>query len=182
VVELARRLIGTTFLVDGVGGVVVETEAYRADEPASHSHRGPRPRNAAMFGPAGRLYVYRSYGLHWCVNIVGGDAPGSAVLLRALAPTTGCEAMAVRRGLADPRRLCSGPGKLAAALGITGERDGAPVDGEGVALIDREADPAVVAGPRIGITKAADLPWRFGLAGSRYLSRPFPRHDTGVPA
>lgn len=173
VVELAERLVGATFLVDGVGGMVVETEAYRADEAASHSHRGLTPRNAAMFGPVGRLYIYRSYGLHWCVNLVGGEAPGAAVLIRALEPTTGLDPMAARRGVTDPRQLCSGPGKLAAALGVTRALDGSAVNQGGIALIDRTAEPAVVRGPRVGISRAADLPWRFGLAGSRFLSRPF---------
>jgi DNA-3-methyladenine glycosylase len=175
VVELAQALIGTRFLVDGVGGCVVETEAYRADEAAAHSFRGPTPRNAAMFGPPGRLYVYRSYGLHWCVNIVGGDQPGSAVLLRAIEPEVGLAAMVRRRALTDVHRLCSGPGKLAAALAITGALDGAVLNAGSVQLLARTEPAAIVTGPRIGITKAADLPWRFGLAGSRFVSRAFPR-------
>jgi DNA-3-methyladenine glycosylase len=169
--ELARALIGTVLTVDGVGGAVVETEAYRRDDPASHSFAGPTRRNAAMFGPPGRAYVYRSYGIHWCFNVVcGPPGSGQAVLLRALEPLAGLEAMAKRRRLHDPRLLCAGPGRLAEALGITIALDGA----------DLLAPPfvwapgprhAVAAGPRIGISKAADRPWRFCAMGSRFLSR-----------
>lgn len=173
VVDLARALIGCTLLVDGTGGVIVETEAYHAGDPASHSFAGPTRRNAAMFGPAGHAYVYRSYGLHWCLNVVGGAERGAAVLLRALAPTYRIDAMAARRGTADPRLLCSGPGRLCAALGVTGALDGLPLDVPPFRLLAGNAH-AVVAGSRIGITKAADEPWRFGLADSRFLSRRFP--------
>ena len=182
VVTLARLLIGATLLVDGVGGIIVETEAYRPDDPASHSFRGPTDRTAAMFASRGHIYVYRSYGLHWCLNLVGGDLTGSAVLLRALQPTHGLDRMRERRGLADERRLCGGPGRLTQALGITRALDGAALDQPPFQLFAPEGEPAVVAGPRIGITKAVEQPWRFGLAGSRYLSRPFPRDQAGAPA
>lgn len=173
VLDLARALVGCTLTVDGVGGVIVETEAYHAADPAAHSFAGRTARNAAMWGPAGRAYVYRIYGIHWCLNIVGGAEAGAAVLIRALAPTHGLDAMRARRGLDDPRRLCSGPGKLAQALGITGALDGHALDAAPFTLTPGVAS-AIVAGPRIGITRAADRPWRFGLAGSPYLSRRFP--------
>ena len=173
VLDVARALIGWTLLVDGVGGVVVETEAYHAGDPAAHSFAGKTARNAAMFGPPGRVYVYRSYGLHWCMNVVGGAEEAAAVLIRALEPTHGLETMAARRGLADPRLLCAGPGRLAQALGITAALDGAALDRPPFTLLPPTGSPDLVTGPRIGITRAADEPWRVGLAGSRYLSRPF---------
>ena len=172
-VEVARALIGVTFLVDGVGGSIVETEAYDRTDPASHSFTGPTARNAAMFGPPGRAYVYRSYGLHWCFNIVCGD-PGSAVLIRALEPTVGLDRMRVRRSLEAPALLCSGPGRLCQALGIDRALDGAPMDAAPFVLSGSGTDAPVTAGKRIGISKGVDLPWRFGLTGSRFLSRPFP--------
>jgi DNA-3-methyladenine glycosylase len=173
-IELAPLLIGATFLVDGVGGVIVETEAYEADDPASHSFAGERPRNRAMFGPPLTAYVYRSYGVHWCVNIVTGPVGhGAAVLLRAIEPTAGLAVMAERRRTAEPRLLASGPGRLTEALGISIAHDGLPLDAPPFELIPRQGTPDIVAGPRIGITKAADRPWRFGLRGSRFLSRPF---------
>lgn len=170
--ELARELIGVTLLVDGVGGVVVETEAYHPEDPASHSYAGPTERNAAMFGPPGRAYVYRSYGIHWCMNVVGHS--GSAVLLRALEPTAGLEVMRARRGLEDVRALCSGPGKLCQALAITRGHDHQRLDEPPFQMLPRNGVPDVVVGPRIGITKAVDQPWRFGLAGSPFVSRRFP--------
>lgn len=177
VVEVARALLGCTLLVDGVGGVIVETEAYDRDDPASHSFRGPRPRNASMFGPVGHLYVYRSYGLHLCANIVAGVAPGGAVLLRAIEPTAGLAAMQARRGLQAPHALCSGPGRLTQALGIAAAHDGASLQEPPFALHPRlGGEPGLAVGPRIGLSKGIEAPWRFGLAGSRFVSRPFPRH------
>lgn len=173
VLDLARALIGCTLAVDGVGGVIVETEAYHAGDPASHSFAGPTARNRAMWGAPGHAYVYRIYGIHWCLNLVGGEEPGAAVLLRALEPTHGLDAMRAHRGVEDARALCSGPGKLAQALGVTGALDGHALDAPPFALEPRVGEPAIVAGPRVGITKAAAEPWRFGLAGSRFLSRPF---------
>lgn len=177
--EVARRLIGVTLLVDGVGGRIVETEAYDQADPASHTFGGPTARNAAMFGPPGRAYVYRSYGLHWCINTVCREAGhGAGVLLRALEPTHGLAVMQARRGgVQDARLLCAGPGRLAQALGIDAGFNHQPLDAPPFALL--EPAPAhrplldVVAGPRIGISKAVDVPWRFGLRGSRYLSRGF---------
>ena len=175
VVDLARALIGATLLVDGVGGTIVETEAYGRHDPASHSCRGPTARNRAMFGPAGHAYVYRAYGIHWCFNVVGGEEPGSAVLLRALEPTHGLDRMRARRRLEDPRLLCSGPGRLCQALGLDGSHDGFDLRHPPFALLFAAEAPALIAGPRIGITRNAEAPWRFGLAGSRGISRPFPR-------
>ena len=174
--EVARDLLGATLLVDGVGGAIVETEAYAAHDPASHSYRGRTSLNAAMFGPPGTLYVYRSYGIHWCANVVcGEEGLGSAVLLRALEPTHGLETMRARRGLHDPFRLCSGPGSLTQALGITREHDGLPLDRPPFDLEPREGALDLVASPRIGITRAADLPWRYSLRSSPFVSRPRPR-------
>ena len=175
VVPLARALIGVTLLVDGVGGLITETEAYDLDEPASHAFGGPRGRNLVMFGPVGHAYVYKIYGIHWCLNFVGGSHPGSAVLIRALEPTHGIDRMIARRSLADPRMLCSGPGKLAQALAIDHALNGASLYQPPFQLSLGDTHDIVV-GPRIGITKAVELPWRFGLGGSRYLSRAFPKH------
>jgi DNA-3-methyladenine glycosylase len=172
--EVAPALIGATLLVDGVGGLIVEVEAYHHTDPAAHSFRGPTPRNLVMFGPPGFAYVYRSYGIHWCVNFVCEKAgSASAVLVRALQPTHGLSTMRRRRRLNDERSLCSGPGKLTEALGITGAHDGRALDAPPIALYARIGKPDIVAGPRIGITKAVDLPWRYGLKGSKFISRPF---------
>ena len=172
--EVAPDLIGATLLVDGVGGVIVEVEAYHHTDPAAHSFRGPTPRNLVMFGPPGFAYVYRSYGIHWCVNFVCEKAgSASAVLIRALEPTHGLAAMRRRRGLEDERALCSGPGKLTEALAITHAHDGLALDTPPIALYARTKKPDIVAGLRIGITKAVELPWRYGLKGSRFLSKRF---------
>lgn len=172
---MAADLIGWIVRVDGVGGRIVETEAYHHEDPASHSFSGPTPRNAVMFGPPAHVYVYRSYGIHWCMNFVcWSGAPGGAVLIRALEPTHGLEIMAERRGLANPQALCSGPGKLCQALAVTREHDGMALDHAPFAISPGPAR-GVVAGPRIGISKAVDTPWRFGEAGSRFWSRAFPR-------
>lgn len=173
--EVAQALIGMELLVDGAGGIIVETEAYDRWDPASHAFPGPTARNASMFGEVGRAYVYRSYGVHWCLNVVCGTEPGAAVLIRALQPTAGLERMAERRGIAAARALCSGPGKLCQALGVSGAHDGLSLAEAPFALSENENEARIVSGPRIGITKAADTPWRFGLAGSAFLSRPFPR-------
>lgn len=173
--EVAPQLIGSTLLVDGVGGRIVEVEAYDKTDPASHSFRGRTARNGTMFGPPGHVYVYRSYGVHWCMNLVcEGDGVASAVLIRAIEPAVGLEVMAERRGLAEPRLLCSGPGRLCEALGVTGAHDGLPLDEPPFALIASEEDAEVVSGQRIGISRATDRPWRYGLANSRFLSRAFP--------
>lgn len=169
--ELAPQLIGCTFLVAGVGGRIVEMEAYDEAEPASHSYGGRTERNAAMFGPPGHAYVYRAYGIHWCVNFVCESGRASAVLLRALAPTHGRDTMSTRRGVDDVRLLCSGPGRLCQALGIDRAHDGKPLDAPPFELLQGDERPAVTAGPRIGISKAVELPWRFCEAGSSYLSR-----------
>jgi DNA-3-methyladenine glycosylase len=171
---VARALIGVTVLIDGVGGRIVETEAYDAEDPASHSFSGPTPRNASMFGPPGHAYVYRSYGIHWCMNFVCREAGhGAGVLIRAIEPHSGLDTMRERRRLLDAHLLCSGPGRLCQALGVTRHLDGLPLDAAPFSLAPATGDEKVVCGPRIGISKAADRPWRFGLAGSRHLSKPF---------
>jgi len=175
VLAVAPELIGARLRFAGAGGIIVEVEAYDRDDPASHAFNGETPRNRAMFGEPGHAYVYRSYGIHWCMNFVcWAGAPGGAVLIRALEPTRGLEVMRERRGLMDMRALCSGPGKLCQALGVTRAQDGAFLYAPPFALEPGEA-AGVVAGPRIGITKAAEVPWRFGEAGSRFVSRPFPQ-------
>ena len=171
--EVAPDLLGVTLLVDGVGGPIVEVEAYHHEDPASHGFGGPTERNAAMFGPPGHAYVYRSYGIHWCLNFVcEEEGAASAVLLRALEPAFGLDAMRARRGLDEPRLLASGPGRLCQALAVTRDHDGRPLDEPPFELRARTAEPEIVRGPRIGITRARELPWRFGIAGSKYLSRP----------
>lgn len=171
---VAPDLIGVTLFVNGVGGEIVEVEAYHHTDPAAHSYRGRTGRNAVMFGPPGYAYVYRSYGIHWCLNFVcEREGSASAVLIRALAPAAGLAAMRRRRGVGDERLLCAGPGRLAEALGITGAHNGLALDAPPFALYARTGRPAIVTGPRIGITRAAERPWRYGLAGSSLLSRPF---------
>jgi DNA-3-methyladenine glycosylase len=172
--EVASRLIGMTLLVGGVGGIIVETEAYDGEDPASHSFSGPTPRNATMFGPPGRAYVYLSHGIHWCLNFVCREVGhGAGVLIRGLEPTTGVSLMIDRRRQQDPRMLCAGPGRLGQALAITRELNGKRIDMAPFSLTAASTRPTLVCGPRIGISKAVDQPWRFGLAGSRYVSRPF---------
>jgi DNA-3-methyladenine glycosylase len=167
--EVAPDLLGVALLVDGVGGPIVEVEAYDHEDPASHSFGRQTARNATMFGPPGHAYVYRSYGIHWCLNFV--CEPRSAVLIRALEPTHGVEAMRARRGLDDPRLLCAGPGRLCQALGITREHDGLPLDEPPFEVLARETEPEIVRGPRVGITRGQEHQWRYAIAGSRFLSR-----------
>jgi DNA-3-methyladenine glycosylase len=174
VAQVARDLIGVRLLVGDVGGIIVEAEAYDRGDPASHSHGGRTVRNAAMFGPVGHAYVYRSHGLHWCLNLVCGMEPGGAVLVRALEPAVGLELMRARRGIGDARRLCAGPGRLCQALAVDGTHDGVALDGPPFRLEARPAPVEIVVGTRIGLTRGVDTPWRFGLAGSRFLSRQFP--------
>ena len=172
--QVAEQLIGALFAVDGIGGRIVETEAYDRDDPASHSFGGATLRNAAMFGAPGHVYVYRSYGIHWCLNFVcRATGHGAGVLLRAIEPLEGIDIMRQRRGLEALPLLCAGPGRLAQALGIDRTYDGLSIDAPPFSLTMPTAPVVTVRGPRIGISKAVDMPWRFGLAGSRFLSRPF---------
>ncbi|CAM5777204.1 putative 3-methyladenine DNA glycosylase [Labrys miyagiensis] len=174
VLDVARDLIGVTLLVDGVGGVIVETEAYDRDDPASHSFRGQTARNAVMFGPPGHIYIYLSYGMHWCANVVCGEyGRASVVLLRAIEPIAGIERMEERRGVTKRALLCSGPGRLCQALGLTGVQNGLALAHPPFELWRRAADPLIATGPRIGITKAVERRWRFGWDGSKFLSRKF---------
>jgi DNA-3-methyladenine glycosylase len=174
--EVAPDLVGVTLLVDGVGGRIVEVEAYDREDPASHGHRGRTARNEAMFGPPGHAYVYRSYGIHWCLNLVCGEVGvPEAVLIRALEPTAGLEEQRRRRGVEDERALCSGPGKLCQALGITREHDGLPLDVPPFRLDERREVPKIATGPRIGITRATELSWRYVDANSPFVSRAAPR-------
>jgi DNA-3-methyladenine glycosylase len=171
--EVAPELVGCTLLVDGVGGRIVEVEAYDAGDPASHGFGGETARNRSMFGPPGHAYVYRSYGIHWCLNLVcGGEGVPEAALVRALEPTDGLDVMRERRGVEDDRLLCAGPGRLCQALEVTLEHDGAALDRPPFAVLPADEALPVASGPRIGITRAAELPWRYGLPGSRFLSRP----------
>jgi DNA-3-methyladenine glycosylase len=173
-VDVAQRLIGVTLLVDGVGGRIVETEAYDHDDPASHSFSGPTKRNLVMFGPPCRAYVYRSYGIHWCLNFVcRTEGHGAGVLIRAIEPAAGLDIMRSRRGLDDVRLLCSGPGRVSEALGITSAHRGLPIDLPPFQLTPPSEPVTIVTGPRVGISQAVDMPWRFGFAGSSFVSRPF---------
>jgi DNA-3-methyladenine glycosylase len=173
---VARELLGSLLTVDGVGGIVVECEAYQRDDPASHSFPGPTARNATMFGPPGRAYIYRSYGIHWMLNLVCGAEQGdaSAVLVRALEPTVGLEQMRARRGAVPDELLCSGPGRLAQALGVGPDLDGEPVGGGRIELVPANAPVALVTAPRVGISRATEQPWRYLSAGSPYASSPRP--------
>lgn len=173
--DVAPDLIGATLLVDGVGGIIVEVEAYHHTEPAAHSFNGPTPRNMVMFGPPGFLYVYRSYGIHWCMNFVcEKEGSASAVLIRAIEPTNGIPTMRRRRGLHDERVLCSGPGRLCEAMAVSNKHNTLPLDEPPIAIHARTRKPEIVSGIRIGITKAVELPWRYGLKGSKFMSKPFP--------
>ncbi len=172
--EVAPELIGATLLVNGAGGVIVEVEAYHHTDPAAHSYVGRTDRNAVMFGPPGVAYVYRSYGIHWCLNFVcEAEGSASAVLIRALEPTEGLAKMRRRRELPEARALCSGPGKLCQALGVSIKHNGLALDRLPFELRARTVTPEIAVGPRIGITKAVDAPWRYGLKGSKFLSKPF---------
>jgi len=180
--EVAPELLGVTLLVDGVGGPIVEVEAYDRTDPASHGFRGRTPRNASMFGPPGHAYVYRSYGIHWCLNLVcEEEESAAAVLVRALEPSVGIGRMRERRGLEEPRVLCAGPGRLCQALGIGGAHDGLRLDTIPFELVARSGPVEVQAGPRIGISLAAELPWRYAVASSRYLSRPLSAQPRARP-
>ncbi len=175
---VARELVGCRLFYGGCGGTIVETESYERDDPACHAHAGLTERTEVLFGSPGRAYVYLSYGIHSLLNAVAepeGDA--AAVLIRALEPTVGLAEMRARRGERADRELCSGPGKLTEALGIGLEQNGADLEADPFQLLPRAAgwDGEIVAGPRIGITKAVDRPWRFCLAGSPFVSRPLHR-------
>jgi DNA-3-methyladenine glycosylase len=176
VLDVARDLIGCLVTCGGSSGVIVETEAYHHSEPACHAFVGVTPRTGVLFGPPGVAYVYRSYGIHACLNAVCEPSGiGAAVLIRALEPLDGIEAMRARRGLDRLESLCSGPGKLTQALGITLDDNGSSLLRGPVVFSEPSAswrEVSVSAGPRVGITKAAELPWRFCAAGSRFLSRP----------
>ena len=172
--EVAPQLIGCEFLVNGVGGIIVEVEAYDQSEPASHTFSGPSVRNASMFGAPGCAYVYRSYGIHWCLNFVcSPEGHGAGVLIRAIQPTRGLEIMRVRRGVEAEKLLCSGPGRVGQALEIVHAFNGRSLAQKPFQLFPADAPVNVVSGPRIGISRAMDLPWRFGLAGSPFLSKSF---------
>ncbi|MCL7999812.1 DNA-3-methyladenine glycosylase [Brucella sp. 21LCYQ03] len=169
--DVAACLIGARFLVHGVGGTIIETEAYTLEDPASHAYKGITPRNRSMFGPPGHVYIYRSYGLHWCLNFV--CTSGSAVLIRALAPDEGMEIMYQRRGVSKAALVCSGPGRLCQALGITGAMDGLALDDGAFIFTPSAPGVSILSGSRIGISRAKDFQWRFGLKGSPFLSKPF---------
>jgi DNA-3-methyladenine glycosylase len=169
---VARELVGAVLLVDGVGGTIVETESYDGADPASHSYpMRPTVRNAAMFGPPARAYVYRSYGIHWCLNFV--CQPGSAVLVRSLIPEKGVRAMRRRRGTMSLKLLCAGPGRLCEALAVQGSLNGASLLTPPFSLLLKPMPAEIAIGTRIGITKAKDAQRRYGVRGSEYLSKQF---------
>jgi DNA-3-methyladenine glycosylase len=169
---VARGLLGTQLLVDNVGGTIVEVEAYSPDDPASHSFCGRTGRNATMFGPPGHAYVYRSYGIHWCLNAVcDREGIGAAVLIRALVPTHGTDAMRARRSVEDERLLCSGPGRLTQALGVSGAHDGLALDAPPFVLLEAQAACEIELTTRIGISRGVDRPWRYVVRGSPFVSR-----------
>ncbi len=175
VAQVAPELLGCVLEIGELAGEIVEVERYQQDDPASHSFHGPTPRAAVMFGPPGRLYVYRSYGIHWCANVVcEPEGHGAAVLIRAVAPTRGLDVMRLRRGPVDDRRLCSGPGRLCQAFGIDGSMNASVLGAGPVRLRAGVPVPDIAIGPRIGISVATEQPWRLGVAGSPHLSRPFP--------
>ena len=176
VVEVARDLVGCTLTLGDASGVIVETEAYHEVEPACHAYVGRTRRTETLFQAPGRAYVYRSYGIHALVNAVcEPEGVGAAVLIRALEPTAGLDAMRRRRGWDDPEDLCSGPGKLSQALGITLAMNGCDLFDGPIVIGPRVTEPpAILEGTRIGITKAVELPWRFCMAGSRSVSKPWP--------
>lgn len=177
--DVAELVLGAELVVGHCSGRIVEVEWYDQSDPASHSYRGPTRRCATMFGPPGHLYVYRSYGIHWCANLVcEPEGVGAAVLIRALEPVSGLEAMRERRGRHEARTLCAGPGRLCQALGIDGSHDGERIGGSRVRILHGPSPERIVSGPRIGIRLGADRPWRRGVGGSRYLSRPFPKEDS----
>jgi DNA-3-methyladenine glycosylase len=172
---VARELVGCRLFYEGVGGTIVETESYERDDPACHAYVGLTERTEVLFGPPGRAYVYLSYGIHSLLNAVAEpEGEAAAVLIRALEPTAGLEEMRVRRGERPDRDLCSGPGKLTEALGIGLSDNGADLTDDPFLLLPSEPgwEGEVLTGPRVGITKAVDRPWRFGVAGSAYVSRP----------
>lgn len=176
--HLAQDLIGATFLINGVGGIIVETEAYSPNDAASHSYKGITLRNAAMFGPPGTLYVYRSYGIHWCVNIVCEPKDiGSAVLLRAIEPTKGIKTIQSRRHTDNKRLLCSGPARLTQALNIDSSFNGVSIDNDTIVLLPPTKKHKIIRSTRIGISRDVNRLWRFGLAGSPFLSRSFPQKN-----
>jgi DNA-3-methyladenine glycosylase len=177
VLDVARDLVGWTVRHGDTAGVIVETEAYHQDEPACHAHVGLTPRTAPLFGRPGLAYVYRSYGIHALLNVVcEPEDVGAAVLIRALEPVDGLELMRLRRRLDRVHDLCSGPGKLTQALDIELAHNRSDLLGSGPIRLEPPAgaSPDLLAGPRIGITKAAELPWRFSAAGSRSVSKPWP--------
>jgi DNA-3-methyladenine glycosylase len=181
---VARELIGCTLLVDGVGGPIVETEAYDATDPACHAFNGPTERNRPLFGPPGRAYVYLSYGIHRLLNFVcEPEGSAAAVLIRALEPRVGIEVMRERRGIERERELCSGPGKLSQAIGVGAEHNDVSLLGPPFSVLEREPgwEAEVETGTRIGISRGVELPWRYCAAGSSFVSRPWPR-VTGIAA